>query len=101
VHNIALACLNKFVEPILSRWPFNKLRKRALSSLMDHIHYEDENSNYIGLCPINKVICKKKCHLVRNPLCSFFTIETRRGHISHLVTIYSRYTFLEKRLGEV
>lgn len=66
LQNIASACLNKFVEPVLSRWPFNKLRKSALSSLMDHIHYEDENSNYIGLCPINKVL-NMICCWIENP----------------------------------
>ncbi|XP_037453243.1 achilleol B synthase-like isoform X3 [Triticum dicoccoides] len=56
MQNIVLGCLHKFVEPMLSWWPFNKLRKSALSSLMDHIHYEDENNNYVSLCPINKVL---------------------------------------------
>lgn len=51
-----MACLNNFVEPMLNRWPINKIRESALSNLMEHIHYEDENSNYVGLCPINKVM---------------------------------------------
>ncbi|CAL0326203.1 unnamed protein product [Lupinus luteus] len=35
-------------EPLLTRWPFNKLvRERALQITMNHIHYEDENSRYI------------------------------------------------------
>ncbi|KAG5569822.1 hypothetical protein H5410_059588 [Solanum commersonii] len=30
-------------EPLLTRWPFNKLRNKALEVTMKHIHYEDEN----------------------------------------------------------
>jgi hypothetical protein len=51
-----MAYLNKFVEPMSNWWPITKLRERAMKNLMEHIHYEDENSNYVGLCPINKVI---------------------------------------------
>ncbi|CAD6213495.1 unnamed protein product [Miscanthus lutarioriparius] len=53
---IAMAYLNKFIEPLSNLWPMNKLRERAMSNLMEHIHYEDETSNYVGLCPINKAL---------------------------------------------
>ncbi|KAG0548690.1 hypothetical protein BDA96_01G188600 [Sorghum bicolor] len=56
LQSVALAYLNNFVEPLSNLWPMNKLRERAMSNLMEHIHYEDENSNYVGLCPINKVL---------------------------------------------
>lgn len=79
VQNIVLACLNKFVEPMLSWWPFNKLRKSALISLMDHIHYEDENSNYIGLCPINKVL-NMICCWIENPNSYSFKQHIPRIH---------------------
>ena len=36
--------LYTFTEPLLVRWPFNKLREKALKLTMDHIHYEDENT---------------------------------------------------------
>ncbi|KAK0600255.1 hypothetical protein LWI29_013115 [Acer saccharum] len=37
-------------EPLLTRWPFNKLvRDYALRVAMKHIHYEDENSRYITI----------------------------------------------------
>jgi hypothetical protein len=55
LQSIAMAYLNKFIEPLSNLWPMNKLRERAMSNLMEHIHYEDETSNYVGLCPINKV----------------------------------------------
>uniref|UniRef100_A0ACD5ZMJ7 Uncharacterized protein n=1 Tax=Avena sativa TaxID=4498 RepID=A0ACD5ZMJ7_AVESA len=56
LQNVMWTCLNKFVEPVLSCWPVNKLRDRALKNLMKHIHYEDENTKYIGLCPITKAL---------------------------------------------
>lgn len=42
-------------EPLLNRWPFNKLRKKALETTMKHIHYEDENSRYITIGSVVKV----------------------------------------------
>ncbi|XP_004975213.1 achilleol B synthase isoform X4 [Setaria italica] len=56
LQNIAMAYLNKFVEPVSNWWPITNLRERAMKNLMEHIHYEDENSNYVGLCPINKAL---------------------------------------------
>uniref|UniRef100_A0A0E0MER0 Terpene cyclase/mutase family member n=1 Tax=Oryza punctata TaxID=4537 RepID=A0A0E0MER0_ORYPU len=56
----------KFVEPMFNIWPMNKIRQRALANLMDHIHYEDENSYHIGLCPINKVL-NMICCWIENP----------------------------------
>ena len=47
--------LNTFVEPMLNSWPMNKLRERALNHILEHIHYEDETTQYIGLCPVTKV----------------------------------------------
>ncbi|WCJ40432.1 Lupeol synthase [Euphorbia peplus] len=48
-------------EPLLTCWPFNKFRERALKITMDHIHYEDENSRYITIgCvekPLNMLAC--------------------------------------------
>ncbi|OQU79423.1 hypothetical protein SORBI_3008G142400 [Sorghum bicolor] len=48
-------CLNMFVEPVLNYWPLNKLRERALNHILEHIHYEDETTQYIGLCPVTKI----------------------------------------------
>ncbi|RVW62853.1 Beta-Amyrin Synthase 1 [Vitis vinifera] len=41
-------------EPLLTRWPFNKLRQKALEVTMKHIHYEDENSRYITIASVQK-----------------------------------------------
>lgn len=43
------------VEPVLSSWPVNKLREKALDNLMEHIHYEDENTQYVCICSVSKV----------------------------------------------
>lgn len=46
-----------FTEPFLTRWPLNKLiRKKALEVTMKHIHYEDENSRYITIGCVEKVM---------------------------------------------
>ncbi|GFP95109.1 beta-amyrin synthase 1 [Phtheirospermum japonicum] len=42
-------------EPLLTRWPLNKLREKALQVTMKHIHYEDENSRYITIGCVEKV----------------------------------------------
>ncbi|XP_062154203.1 beta-amyrin synthase-like isoform X2 [Alnus glutinosa] len=41
-------------EPLLTRWPFNKLRNKALQLVMKHIHYEDESSRYIVIGGVDK-----------------------------------------------
>ncbi|CBI18392.3 hypothetical protein VitviT2T_014452 [Vitis vinifera] len=48
-------------EPLLTRWPFKKLRKKALEVTMKHIHYEDENSRYITIGCVEKVLCMLAC----------------------------------------
>ncbi|KAI7998673.1 Beta-amyrin synthase 1 [Camellia lanceoleosa] len=48
-------------EPLLARWPFNKLREKALAKTMEHIHYEDEVSRYITIGCVEKVLCMLCC----------------------------------------
>nr|QBZ67649.1 lupeol synthase [Euphorbia tirucalli] len=50
-----------FNEPIFTRWPFNKLREKSLKLTMDHIHYEDENSQYITIGCVEKPLCMLSC----------------------------------------
>lgn len=57
--------LHHFVEPVVKRWPFSKLRDRALEIAMEHVHYEDENSRY--LC----IGCVEKVTFLSNALFSF------------------------------
>ncbi|GLU21899.1 hypothetical protein SLE2022_380110 [Rubroshorea leprosula] len=49
-------------EPFLTRWPLNNLiREKALQVAMKHIHYEDENSRYITIGCVEKVLCMLAC----------------------------------------
>ncbi|KAK4269605.1 hypothetical protein QN277_022741 [Acacia crassicarpa] len=51
-----------FTEPLLTRWPFNKLvREKALQVTMKHIHYEDEASRYMTIGCVEKVLCMLAC----------------------------------------
>ena len=48
--------LYMFSEPLLNRWPFNKLREKAIKVTMDLFHYEDESSRYITIGCVEKVM---------------------------------------------
>ncbi|KAG2725903.1 hypothetical protein I3760_01G087900 [Carya illinoinensis] len=51
-----------FTEPLLTRWPLNKLvRDKALQVTMKHIHYEDDNSRYITIGCVEKLLCMLAC----------------------------------------
>ena len=56
LQDILWATLHKVVEPALMHWPGSMLRERALQSVMKHVHYEDENTRYICIGPVNKVL---------------------------------------------
>ncbi|XP_076940449.1 cycloartenol synthase-like [Bidens hawaiensis] len=56
IQDILWATVHKFVEPVLMTWPGKKLREKALKTAMEHIHYEDENTRYICIGPVNKVL---------------------------------------------
>ncbi|KAJ1276758.1 hypothetical protein BS78_05G239300 [Paspalum vaginatum] len=58
--------LYTFVEPMLNIWPMNKVREKALRHILEHIHYEDETTQYIGLCPVTKAL-NMICCWVENP----------------------------------
>lgn len=55
VQDMLWGYLDKVAEPLLMQWPFSKLRQKALDTVMQHIHYEDENTRYICIGPVNKV----------------------------------------------
>ncbi|XWS20504.1 hypothetical protein CRYUN_Cryun31cG0106800 [Craigia yunnanensis] len=64
--------LYTFAEPLLSRWPFNKLREKALRITMDRIHYEDECSRYITVAVVQKrILCMLACW-VEDPTGDYF-----------------------------
>ncbi|KAG8656205.1 lupeol synthase isoform X2 [Manihot esculenta] len=53
--------LYTFSEPLLTHWPLNKLRKKALKITMEHIHYEDESSRYINIGCVEKPLFMLAC----------------------------------------
>lgn len=44
-------------EPFLNCWPFTKLRQKALEIAINHVGYEDENSRYLCIGSVEKVLC--------------------------------------------
>ncbi|KAF9616602.1 hypothetical protein IFM89_030771 [Coptis chinensis] len=79
VQNTLWAILHKGVEPVLRRWPANKLREKALLTTMQHIHYEDENTHYICIGPVNKVL-NMLCCWVEDPTSEAFKLHLPRIH---------------------
>ncbi|KAJ6827087.1 cycloartenol synthase 2-like [Iris pallida] len=66
VQDILWTYLHDFVEPVFMHWPGNKLREKALKTVLQHIHYEDENTQYICSTAINKVL-NMLCCWVEDP----------------------------------
>ncbi|XP_022642971.1 lanosterol synthase-like [Vigna radiata var. radiata] len=78
MQNILWSFLHSVGEPLLMRWPFSKLRQKALHHVMQHIHYDDENTNYLCIGPISKVL-NMVCCWVEDP-----NSEAFKCHISRI-----------------
>ncbi|KAJ4753485.1 Terpene cyclase/mutase family member [Rhynchospora pubera] len=79
MQDILWATLHKFVEPVLLHWPGNRLREGALNTVIQHIHYEDENTRYICIGPVNKVL---------NMLCCWIEDPSSEAFKLHIPRIY-------------
>ncbi|KAM4087872.1 hypothetical protein ACB094_07G028500 [Castanea mollissima] len=79
VQDVLWASLHKVVEPVLMRWPGKKLREKALRTAIEHIHYEDENTRYICIGPVNKVL-NMLCCWVEDPNSEAFKLHLPRIH---------------------
>ncbi|URE15736.1 Prenyltransferase and squalene oxidase repeat [Musa troglodytarum] len=77
IQDILWASLHKIVEPILMHWPGNKLREKAINTAMQHIHYEDENTRYICIGPVNKVL-NMLCCWIEEPNSEAFKLHLPR-----------------------
>ncbi|XP_031109631.1 cycloartenol synthase-like isoform X2 [Ipomoea triloba] len=66
IQDIVWYCLHNIIEPLLNKWPFNNLRKKALTHVMDHIQHEDETTNYVCIGPVNKVL-NMICRWIEDP----------------------------------
>ncbi|KAF6167348.1 hypothetical protein GIB67_043209 [Kingdonia uniflora] len=63
IQDILWGCLHKVGEPLLMQWPLSKLRQKALTTVMQQIHYEDENTHYVCIGPVNKILNMVCCWL--------------------------------------
>ncbi|KAH9716427.1 Camelliol C synthase [Citrus sinensis] len=61
VQNLLWDALHNLVEPVLNRWPLNKLREKSLEAAMTHIHYEDEASRYMTIGCVEKPLNMLSC----------------------------------------
>ncbi|KAG5242921.1 cycloartenol synthase family protein [Salix suchowensis] len=77
VQDVLWALLDKGIEPILMHWPGKKLREKALCTAIEHIHYEDENTRYICIGPVNKVL-NMLCCWVEDPNSEAFKLHLPR-----------------------
>ncbi|GMJ00915.1 cycloartenol synthase 1 [Hibiscus trionum] len=77
LQDILWASLHKIVEPILMCWPGKKLREKALQTAIEHIRYEDENTRYICIGPVNKVL-NMLCYWVDDPNSEAFKLHLPR-----------------------
>ncbi|OWM86890.1 cycloartenol synthase-like isoform X1 [Punica granatum] len=78
VQDILWGCLHKIGEPFLMHWPFSRLRQKALAVVLEHIHYEDENTQYLCLGPVNKML---------NMICSWVEDPKSAAYKRHLSRI--------------
>ncbi|CAA6675105.1 unnamed protein product [Spirodela intermedia] len=77
IQDMLWACLHKAVEPVLMRWPGTLLREKALKTVMEHIHYEDENTRYICIGPVNKPL-NMLCCWAEDPNSEAFKLHIHR-----------------------
>lgn len=95
--------LHKVTEPILTRWPFSKLRERALKLAIELVHYEDENSRYFSTGNVGKVLSMLACwvedqnaeafkfHIARIP--DHFWIAEDGLKLQVMLTVNSSFAF--------
>ncbi|KAI3801570.1 hypothetical protein L1987_29678 [Smallanthus sonchifolius] len=57
VQDMVWGVLHNVAEPILTRWPFSRLREKALKVEMEHVHYEDQSIRYLCIGCVERVLC--------------------------------------------
>ncbi|KAF3787560.1 Cycloartenol Synthase [Nymphaea thermarum] len=77
IQDVISTTLQKIVEPILMHWPIYILREKALNTVMQHIHYEDENTQYICINVAHKVL-NMLCCWVEDPNSEAFKLHLSR-----------------------
>ncbi|MCO5569942.1 hypothetical protein L7F22_023656 [Adiantum nelumboides] len=66
IQNVLWATLRKLVEPALMHWPGSFLRKKALETVMKHVHYDEESTRYVCLSAVTKSL-DMLCSWVEDP----------------------------------
>ncbi|KAM3702008.1 hypothetical protein ACJW31_05G218100 [Castanea mollissima] len=77
VQDILWGSLHYAYEPVFMCWPAKRLREKALQTVMLNIHYEDENTRYICIGPVNKVL-NMLCCWVEDPNSEAFKLHLPR-----------------------
>ncbi|KAK9097605.1 hypothetical protein Sjap_023102 [Stephania japonica] len=77
IQDVVWGCLHNVGEPLLNRWPLLKLRQKALSTVMQHIHNEDESTQYVCLGPVNKIL-NMICCCLEDPNSEAFKLHLPR-----------------------
>ncbi|KAK1317211.1 Cycloartenol Synthase [Acorus calamus] len=61
IQDIVWDFMHKVAEPLYTWWPLSKLREKALQRIMQQMHYEDENSEYVCLAIVEKALYMLSC----------------------------------------
>ncbi|KAI3443471.1 hypothetical protein Pfo_000136 [Paulownia fortunei] len=61
IQDVIWEFLHNVAEPVMTRWPFSRLREKAMKVAMEHVHYKDKNSNYLCIGCIEKELCLLAC----------------------------------------
>ncbi|KAJ0089717.1 hypothetical protein Patl1_14047 [Pistacia atlantica] len=61
IQDLTWGFLHHVAEPFFTRWPFSMMRQKALKVAIQHVHYEDENSQYLCIGCVEKVLCLVAC----------------------------------------
>ncbi|KAJ0034619.1 hypothetical protein Pint_26438 [Pistacia integerrima] len=61
IQDLTWGFLYHVTEPFFTRWPFSMMRQKALKVAIHHVHYEDENSQYLCIGCVEKVLCLVAC----------------------------------------
>ncbi|KAK2974076.1 hypothetical protein RJ640_015746 [Escallonia rubra] len=66
IQDLLWDAINYFGEPIVSRWPFNKLREKAIQKAVELMRYGAEESRYITIGCVEKSL-QMMCWWAENP----------------------------------
>ncbi|KAM4087882.1 hypothetical protein ACB094_07G029400 [Castanea mollissima] len=69
--------LHHVAEPILTRWPFSMLRAKAIKAAIGHVRYEDENTRYLCIGSVEKLLCLL-ARLVEDPNSEAYKLHLAR-----------------------